>query len=84
MIECRVVINDIIPISEPWSFSKWAEGMHKRLVDAGIPAHIDGTVDSGRLFRLDDPTDFGVTRYQWFTDADLASQANPEVVRNAK
>jgi len=63
MIEVRLNTKDMPRHDRPEKYFDWLE---KRLKEAGIP--VDGDkLHSGVLQRLDDPEDFGVTIYRWYS-----------------
>lgn len=73
-IVVRVNIGDIIRLHD---FDHWGDWLGQKLRGAGIPANRDGSLDSGRLLRYDDPTSWGVTVYEWHPgDAAVKQQSS--------
>ena len=63
MIEVRLNIKDMPLHDGPESYFDWLE---KKLKESGIPVDGDNLL-SGVLQRFDDPENFGVTIYRWYS-----------------
>lgn len=64
-IEVRINVDDV---PKPFTLGSWAKHIQEKLAEAGVPLDEKGQPISGALRRFDDPKDFGVTVYQWFSD----------------